>query len=188
MNPPPSPAARSAAPSWFARMGAWVALWWGTAAVAAAPTWESVTREIARRFPDVVQLEPQALGDWLADAQREPPLLIDVRAPAEFAVSHLPGAVRAETEAEQAAVLRAVPPDRPVVFYCSVGWRSSAAAAHWQAAGRKQVFNLAGSTFRWANEGRSLERDGQSVQVVHPYNRSWGALLDRRYWPADFRD
>jgi len=73
-----------------------------------------------------------------------------------------------------------------VVFYCSVGWRSSEAAARWQAAGRKPVFNLAGSAFRWANEGRLLEHEGRPVRVVHPYNRSWRALLDRRHWPADF--
>lgn len=188
MIPTPSRTGRPAAPSWLARAGASVALGWGAVAVAVAPTWESINREIARRFPEVVQLEPAALGAWLADAQREPPVLIDVRAPAEYAVSHLPGAVRAATVEEQAAVLRTVPPERAVVFYCSVGWRSSEAAAHWRAAGRKPVFNLAGSAFRWANEGRLLEHEGRPARVVHPYNRSWGALLDRRYWPTDFQD
>lgn len=188
MTSPPSRSVRPPAPSWLARAAARVALGWGAVAMAAVPTWESINREIARRFPDVVQLEPEALGAWLADPRREPPVLIDVRAPAEYAVSHLPGAVRAATVAEQAVVLRAVPPERPVVFYCSVGWRSSEAAAHWRATGRKPVFNLAGSAFRWANEGRRLEHEGRPVRVVHPYNRSWGALLDRRYWPADFQD
>jgi hypothetical protein len=31
--------------------------------------------------------------------------------------------------------------------------------------------------FQWANEDRLLERDGQPVKEVHPYNKTFGQLL-----------
>jgi len=37
-------------------------------------------------------------------------------------------------------------------------------------AGCREVFNLEGAIFDWACEGRPLERDGQPVHVVHPFN------------------
>ena len=64
-----------------------------------------------------------------------------------------------------------------MVVYCSVGYRSSRLVARLQQAGCTNVFNLEGSIFQWANEDRRLERDGQPVKEVHPYNRTFGQLL-----------
>lgn len=155
------------------------------AASASGPTWPEIRRRIAENYPRVAAVSTEELARWLEDAGRTKPVLIDVRARGEFAVSHLPGAVWAETEAQQRAVLDPLPADRPVVFYCSVGWRSARAADRWRRAGRAPVLNLDGSIFQWANENRPLFRDGQAVAVVHPYDRTWGALLDRRHWSHD---
>jgi hypothetical protein len=43
------------------------------------------------------------------------------------------------------------------------------------------VFNLEGSLFQWANEGRPVYRDDVPVQAIHPYDARWGRLLDRRF-------
>lgn len=155
------------------------------AASTSRPTWPDIRRRIAENHPRVAAISTEELARWLDDAGRPKPVLIDVRAREEFAVSHLPGAVWAETEAQQRAVLDPLPADRPVVFYCSVGWRSARAADHWRRAGRAPAFNLDGSIFQWANENRPLFRDGQAVAVVHPYDRIWGSLLDRRLWSHD---
>ena len=32
----------------------------------------------------------------------------------------------------------------------------------------------------WANEGHPVERDGETVREVHPYNRVWGVLLNKK--------
>jgi hypothetical protein len=40
------------------------------------------------------------------------------------------------------------------------------------------VFNLQGSIFKWANEGRPLIANDRAVHVVHPYNERWGVLLN----------
>ena len=56
-------------------------------------------------------------------------------------------------------------------------YRSSRLAERLRQAGCTNVFNLDGSIFQWANEGRPLERDGRPVNEVHPYNKTFGQLL-----------
>lgn len=137
--------------------------------------WKAVVRA---RFPGVSQLSTTNLAAWLADTNRARPLLLDVRTEAEFRVSHLPGARRVDPDAK-AAELRALlaTTNTPVVVYCSVGWRSSALAERLLKAGQTNVSNLEGSIFGWSNEGRPLEADTGPATRVHPYNRTFGRLL-----------
>lgn len=150
------------------------------------PTWPDIRRRIAENYPLVVSLTTADLARWLDDARRQPPVLIDVRSREEYDTSHLAGALWAETRSQLTDVLTGLPRDRPIVLYCSVGWRSAQAAEQLRKARGKDVFNLDGSIFQWANEGRPLVRaDNGTAHTVHPYNRSWGALLDRRLWSHD---
>ncbi len=142
-------------------------------------TWDSVFAWIERDWPGVPQMTTSELARRLGEKGARP-VLIDTRAREEYAVSHLPGALWAETPTQIRTALRDVPPERPVVLYCSVGVRSSKAAAELMRGGRGNVFNLRGSIFQWANEGRAIERDSKPAAGVHPYNRKWGELLDPR--------
>lgn len=137
-------------------------------------TWPDTLARVHREFPSVQSISPATLA---AGAPGEPPLLLDVRTPAEYAVSHLHGAQRAETLDAALRLLQGRPATAPVVVYCSVGWRSSALAVALQQAGFSAVYNLEGGIFTWANEDRPLYRGEQRVHLVHPYNRDWGALL-----------
>ena len=109
--------------------------------------------------------------------------MIDVRSSGEFNVSHLLGAINAESPAEISALVKKFPAKRAVVLYCSVGIRSSKAADRLLEAGCTNVFNLQGSIFQWANEGRTVVSDGKPVTEVHPYNQRWGRLLDPSHHP-----
>jgi rhodanese-related sulfurtransferase len=152
------------------------------------PAWPDIRRQIAEHYPQVVAVTTEELARWLdaPDPGQDRPVLLDVRTRAEYDVSHLPGAVWAETAAQQQAALADQPANRPVVVYCSVGWRSAQAADRLNAKGGRTVFNLDGSIFQWANENRPVVGpDGKPTQRVHPYNRSWGSLLDRRRWAFD---
>lgn len=148
-----------------------------------SPGWQAVFSQIARDWPKVPQMSTTELARQLALPEKSRPVLIDVRSPAEFAVSHLSGAINAESAAEISALVKMIPPKRPVILYCSVGLRSSQAAGKLLAAGRTIVFNLKGSIFQWANEGRTVVRNGQAVTEVHPYNEHWGRLLDPSHHP-----
>ena len=138
--------------------------------------WQVVKAGTRHKFPTVQGIGTQSLAVWLADPQRPQPILLDVREPAEFAVSHLADARRVEPGTDPAAL--DLPKDQPIVTYCSVGYRSADYAQRLQQAGYTDVRNLEGSIFQWANEGRPVFDDGKQAEKVHPYNDTWGKLLE----------
>lgn len=150
-------------------------------------TWRIVDALIRAECPEVASLSTDRLAAWLDDDPR--PLLLDARTSDEYAVSHLPSAVRVDPEAspevlaDEVATLRGSDSERPIVVYCSVGIRSARVADRLRHAGIGAVYNLDGSIFRWASEGRPVVRDGEPVRAVHPYNAVWGRLLPRDLHP-----
>ena len=138
---------------------------------------DAVKQKVRMQFPSVRQLSTTELAAWSGQTNRPPPVLLDARTPAEFAVSHLPGARRVDPKSPPAELLNHVATNQSIVVYCSVGYRSSRLAERLQQAGCTNVFNLDGSIFQWANEGRPLERDGRPVNEVHPYKKTFGQLL-----------
>ncbi|MDA8021215.1 MAG: rhodanese-like domain-containing protein [Thermoanaerobaculia bacterium] len=141
-----------------------------------------IKNRVRLQFPSAPQLSTEALARRL-DVGEEI-VLLDVREPEEYAVSHLPGAVRVDPGAHP-ALPEGVDSSLPVVAYCSVGWRSS----HWVEGLRSQgidAMNLEGSIFQWVAEDRPLKRDEETVYVVHPYSRAWSWLVnpeDRAFAP-----
>jgi rhodanese-related sulfurtransferase len=115
-------------------------------------------------------------------------IILDVREPAEYKVSRLPGAIRVSPaitpkEFEQ-RVGRQQLADKTLVLYCSVGARSSGLASRLIRAGStdqaETVYNLAGGIFNWHNDKRPLLDDSTRTDLVHPYNRVWARLIERR--------
>jgi len=147
------------------------------------PDWPELKQSLREKHPSVPQLTTAALRAWLADGTRARPLLLDARDPAEFEVSQLRGARLAPDLASALRALEGRSRDAPVVVYCSVGVRSSALAEQLQREGWRNVQNLEGSLFEWANRGYPLYRGGAPAATVHPYDERWGRLLERRLWP-----
>ncbi|MDE0348954.1 MAG: rhodanese-like domain-containing protein, partial [Gammaproteobacteria bacterium] len=141
-----------------------------------SPAWQAALRLVREDFPDVPQRTTAQLADLL---ERQPAgvVLLDARSVAEYEVSHLPGAVPASGLHTALDALAGVGPATTVVVYCSVGYRSSQLAERLLEHGRDNVFNLEGSIFRWANEGRPVYRGDERVNQVHPYDDEWGRLL-----------
>lgn len=138
---------------------------------------------IHRQFPTVQSMSSAQLSTLLTHASQTP-VLLDARTAPEFAVSHLPTARRIDPNTPDWQMLIKIPKDALVVVYCSIGYRSAQIAEQLQQQGFSNVFNLEGSIFQWANEGRSLVQNDQPTQCVHPYNEQWGKLLDPRYRAA----
>ena len=69
-----------------------------------------------------------------------------------------------------------------IVVYCSIGYRSARLARELEQQGVEGVLNLEGSIFEWANSGHGVEREGEAVSEVHPYDEDWGRLLDQELW------
>jgi rhodanese-related sulfurtransferase len=158
-------------------------MWAALAGVAAAVSLavvklppESLKPVIAARFPKVQWVDTETLAEWMQAEPSDAPLLLDVRAADEFAVSHLLRAQRVDPNHPAIASLE-LATDRKVVVYCSVGYRSGAIAEQLSAAGYEKVYNLEGGIFAWANEGRPVFRGDVRAAVVHPYDAVWGVLL-----------
>eukprot|EP00730_Choanoeca_flexa_P012120 TRINITY_DN3350_c0_g1_i1.p1 TRINITY_DN3350_c0_g1~~TRINITY_DN3350_c0_g1_i1.p1 ORF type:complete len:149 (+),score=14.19 TRINITY_DN3350_c0_g1_i1:41-487(+) len=134
---------------------------------------------LEKRFPRVQQLTTEALAEC-KDA-----IIFDVRPPSEFEISHTDGAHRVDmNDAAKAAVIlqtQDYQPGRPVVAYCSVGYRSSVLAQSLVDSGAvhaDDVYNLNGSLFQWATEDRPMiDGRGETAIKVHPYNWLFGMLL-----------
>ena len=142
--------------------------------------WSMTLKMIRARFPTVARVSTDTLQSWLDESpQRENLLLFDVRESEEYAVSHLQGARPAPSKDEAQKALQGVPSDQRIVLYCSVGYRSSELAQFLMKKGYTEVYNLEGSIFAWANEGRPVYRGNERVKVVHPYDRIWGRLLKK---------
>src|SRR5882672_9474013 len=62
--------------------------------------WFLLKRSLRSKFGDEHWITTQQLSDWLADKKRPAPVLLDVRTPAEWKVSHLPGARRVDPQAD----------------------------------------------------------------------------------------
>lgn len=114
-------------------------------------------------------------------------ILLDVREEDEFTVSRIPGAIRISPNAREEEVLETLSGQVEgvhVVFYCSVGVRSSRLAHRvsdgLRSAGTQEISNLRGGIFAWHNEGRALENGDGGTIWVHPYSEKWGRLLTRK--------
>ena len=154
-----------------------------TPGTARAMDWNETKELVRTEFPDAPQVSISGLAKDL-ETQSIPPLVIDVRDAEEYAVSHLPGAVHAQGSKLERLV-RETGAQRPVVLYCSVGYRSSHETEKLRRKGYSNVSNLEGSIFEWANAGKPLVRGGPQSQIptdaVHPFNETWGVLLDTEH-------
>lgn len=144
--------------------------WRSSVGAAQAP--ESLRAAIAVRYPEVRWVRTGTLFRWLERDRQI--VLLDARTAEEHAVSHLRGARRIDPDAPDVA---SVPRDARVVVYCSVGWRSGGVAERLREAGHRDVYNLEGGIFAWANEGRPVFRGDRRVRRVHPYDAIWGRML-----------
>lgn len=71
---------------------------------------------------------------------------------------------------------------KTVVFYCSVGARSSAVADRVTSGltekGATGIRSLDGGVFAWSQQGRALEDANGATDKVDGYDPSWGRLLE----------
>lgn len=140
---------------------------------------------IARSHPEIEHITPAAFDAW--GRQDRPVIVLDVREEDEYAVSHLEGALRVSPQASADDVVALIgngAQDADIVFYCSVGVRSSKLASRvadrLERAGAHRIANLSGGVFRWHNEARPLTVGNRPTEFVHPYDATWKRLVERK--------
>jgi rhodanese-related sulfurtransferase len=106
-----------------------------------------------------LQIDPARLADWMRE---EPDLqVIDVREPHEREAGHIAGTRHIELN-RLTGEAATVDSQRPVIFYCRVGSRSTMAAEAFRTAGY-DAYSMAGGLVRWEAEGRPLSPEGGRV-------------------------
>lgn len=124
----------------------------------------------AKAFPDVPEVRAEELLEALN--HETAPLLIDVRGPAERAISTLPGAMDLPSfEADPTLH------DQPVVLYCTIGARSGEAARELRSRGI-DARNLAGSILAWTYVNGPLENARGTTREVHVFGPTWDLVAE----------
>jgi rhodanese-related sulfurtransferase len=95
------------------------------------------------------QISAGQLAEWLADAGREKPLLLDVREPWEWETARIDGAKHIPMR-EVPARLEELDPAREVVAICHHGGRSQQVAMFLEKNGFSKVHNLQGGVDAWS--------------------------------------
>jgi rhodanese-related sulfurtransferase len=121
-------------------------------------------------------MEPAKLAH--AMGSEHPPLILDTRSAKEFEVSHLRGAHFVNYEGFSKKDVAGFYHSRPVVVYCTVGYRSERIGEQLKKLGFKNVTNLYGGIFEWVNQGHEVvDSEGKPTQKVHAYSEDWGKWL-----------
>jgi rhodanese-related sulfurtransferase len=133
---------------------------------------------------DVDTVSREGLQAMIADGEV---VLLDARESNEYAVSHIENAEFVGYDSFNLDSVKDIPKDKPVVVYCSVGYRSGLVAKQLVEAGYNNVFNLYGGIFDWTNHGLPVvNENNERVEQIHPYNSIWGIWVnkyEKRYEP-----
>ena len=99
----------------------------------------------------MVQITAIELNEWLKDAERSDPLLLDVREPDEFAAYRIEGAKLIPMRTIPAR-LHEIDRKADVVMICRSGARSYHAGMFLKQNGFERVYNLAGGVIAWSSD------------------------------------
>lgn len=112
--------------------------------------------------------------------QNDSPILLDTRSAEEYSVSHIADANHIDYESFDKSMVADLPKDKPVIVYCSVGYRSERIGEKLQEMGFKSVSNLYGGIFEWVNEGNTVvDTANTPTDSVHAYDKIWGLWLKK---------
>ena len=134
---------------------------------------EALYRDIEPKVADAPTiLASAALAALNSNA---PPIFVDVRTAKERQVSIIAGAV----DVESLPALHLKHPERPVVVYCTIGYRSGITTRALQAL-KIPARNLRGGILAWIAAGGDLvDAQLKPSHQVHVYAKAWAAVPDQ---------
>ena len=135
----------------------------------------AIYRRYAQEFPQVTDITVEELQQL--QQQDQELVLVDVRSPAERAVSFIPGAISTEEFERNLAQYK----QKTIVAYCTIGYRSGKYAQMMEQYG-VTILNLEGSLLAWSHiQGQLINTQGVTNQV-HVFGRQW-QLAAENYEP-----
>ncbi len=138
---------------------------------------QTYEQKLASLYKNSVPIIQAARFDSLK--QRQEVRILDTRTAAEYNVSHIKGADFIEYDKFNINEFNQADKEKPIVIYCSVGYRSERIGEALLEKGYKNIYNLYGGIFQWKNEGFPVyDSEGEVTDKVHAYNWLWGKWLD----------
>jgi rhodanese-related sulfurtransferase len=104
--------------------------------------------------------------------------ILDTREAKEYTVSHILGAIYYGYDKPNKEALKDIPKDAVIITYCSVGYRSGKVAEDLKKQGYKNIYNLYGGIFNWANNGELIYRRAIRTNEIHGYSKSWSKWVN----------
>ena len=148
-------------------------------------TLKNIHQNIVNDYKSVKHISRSKLIDILGSENKSNISIFDVREKEEFIVSHLKGAKQLSPSIWKSSFLKTYGEQikgKQIVFYCSVGVRSTKMADYLSQSlkeqGAKEIYNLEEGIFGWANKVQTLFKSvAETTTKVHPYNSHWGQLI-----------
>ena len=130
-------------------------------------------------------------------------VIIDCRRQDEYEVSHIPDAKHVHFQVKDEELKKVLleetnnlsnkdKDELNIVCYCSLGYRSSMLAQRIQSFAKDdpdlsdkniKTWNLEGSIFKWANEGRRMmDLNEKPTIFAHPFSYTFCMFLQKQYW------
>jgi sodium/bile acid cotransporter 7 len=117
-------------------------------------------------FPEVKDISPQQAMELLNQGDT---VFVDIRKPAEMAVSMLPDAVSEQTFLSHLDRYQG----KNIIGYCTISYRSGKFASEIAKQGITLI-NLQGGILAWTLEGGKVYDDnGKPVKRIHVYGDKW---------------
>ena len=146
----------------------------------------NIEAKIARDHP-VDHRPVDEVKDLVSGKDSSNYLIFDTRPLKEFRVGHINKAIQVDPDINSDDFLSQYGEDlagKHILFYCSVGKRSSILLERVEEAALKSgalsLANIRGGIFRWYNEGFAVVNSGGETDEIHPYDRFWGRLVNKR--------
>ena len=147
----------------------------------------SLLEKTIERIHPVESITHESFKATLATQDSNQFVIFDTRTKEEYETSHIRNAIRLEPEISAEDFTKAYADtikDRRLVFYCSVGYRSSASVRRLRDAalelGALSLVNLRGGIFRWYNEKHPVVNENGVTDDIHPYSSTWSFLIKKR--------
>ncbi len=103
---------------------------------------------------------------------------LDAREKEEYETSHIKNAIWIGFNDFDERSLAKISKSKPIVVYCSVGYRSEKITEKMEKLGFEDVSNLYGGIFSWKDAGfKVVDSEGKYTEKVHTYNKKWSQWL-----------
>jgi len=114
--------------------------------------------------------------------------ILDTRDSKEYSVSRIPGAIYVGFDTFDIDEVNHLSKNKPVVVYCSVGYRSEKIGEKLLDAGFDDVKNLYGGIFEWVNQNQTVVDDDGPTQRIHPYSMLWSMWINNDQIKTAYED